>query len=32
MTRRDDLRQLIRGLIPVEVFDYYDGPSFLQLP
>ena len=28
MTRRDDLRQLIRGLTPVEVFDYYDGPRF----
>ena len=28
MNRRDDLRQLIRGLTPVEVFDYYDGPRF----
>ena len=28
MTRRDDLRLLIRGLTPVEVFDYYDGPRF----
>lgn len=28
MTRRDDMRSLIRGLVPVEVFDYYDGPRF----
>ena len=28
MNRRDDMRSLIRGLVPVEVFDYYDGPRF----
>lgn len=28
MTRRDDLHTLVRGLTPVEVFDYYDGPRF----
>jgi hypothetical protein len=28
MNRRDDMRSLIRGLAPVEVFDYYDGPRF----
>lgn len=28
MNRREDMRALIRGLMPVEVFDYYDGPRF----
>lgn len=28
MNRRDDLPSMIRGLTPVEVFDYYDGPRF----
>lgn len=28
MDRRDDLQSLVRGLVPVEVFDYYDGPRF----
>ena len=28
MSRRDDLRPLTRGLTPVEVFDYDDGPRF----
>jgi hypothetical protein len=28
MTRRDDMHTLIRGLAPVEVFDYFDGPRF----
>lgn len=28
MNRRDDLLPVIRGLTPLEVFDYYDGPRF----
>jgi len=26
--KRDDLRPLVRGLSPVDVLDYYDGPRF----
>lgn len=28
MSRTENLIQLLPGLIPVEVFDYYDGPRF----